>query len=439
MNKTWNSSPHPISDIRDWQLVGRLEIRPDFQRHEVWSGAAKIMLMDTILRKIPMPKIFVASTIKDQFVHRTVIDGQQRISGILSFLRDEFALTEPYPGEHAGLRFRDLPEIVKNDFLQYRIDFNEAIGFTDEELRETYSRLNKYSIALTKQELRRADFPGDFLALSEKIASNEYLEQSKIFTVANRRRLADVEFVSELLAGLIAGPQDKKDQLDWFYLTYSKWKEQEKANVNQRFASALTDLQIIFSECLLLETTRFRQKADFYSLLLAIDSIRTAGGHLNNVDVTLLRKDLQMLNFAIAPESANEDCRSYALKCVSQGNSSSSRRYRQAFLSCFLAGTYLRTPPQGDAAILFYRMLEGWHQSPLHGPMPHSCGKCKQEIPLSDEAIIGWPVDAPVFQMSNASWLHKECANSNRWVYITSEGADNSPSFHGDHIQQKLI
>ena len=81
--KSWNSSPHPISDIRDWKQLERLEIKPDFQRLEVWSDAAKVMLMDTILRGIPMPKIFVSSVIKNDQVHRTVIDGQQRISAIL--------------------------------------------------------------------------------------------------------------------------------------------------------------------------------------------------------------------------------------------------------------------------------------------------------------------------------------------------------------------
>lgn len=80
--KKWNSSPHPISDIRDWQRSGRLEIRPAFQRHEVWSEAAKIMLMDTILRAIPMPKAFVSSAIRDGQVYRTVIDCQQRISSM---------------------------------------------------------------------------------------------------------------------------------------------------------------------------------------------------------------------------------------------------------------------------------------------------------------------------------------------------------------------
>ena len=41
MNWKWVSSSHPISDIRDWNNANRLEVRPDFQRQEVWSETAR--------------------------------------------------------------------------------------------------------------------------------------------------------------------------------------------------------------------------------------------------------------------------------------------------------------------------------------------------------------------------------------------------------------
>lgn len=60
----WNSSPHPISDLRDWNDLGRLELRPSFQRKEVWNPAARIMLIDTILREVPMPKMFLWNEVR---------------------------------------------------------------------------------------------------------------------------------------------------------------------------------------------------------------------------------------------------------------------------------------------------------------------------------------------------------------------------------------
>ncbi|RUX11588.1 DUF262 domain-containing protein, partial [Mesorhizobium sp. M2A.F.Ca.ET.042.01.1.1] len=110
---TWNSSPHPISDLRDWNSLGRLELRPSFQRKEVWNPAARIMLIDTILRQVPMPKMFLWNEVRNEHTHRQVIDGQQRISAILAFLRDEFALDEPYSGEFFGKKFSELPKDVK--------------------------------------------------------------------------------------------------------------------------------------------------------------------------------------------------------------------------------------------------------------------------------------------------------------------------------------
>ena len=132
---TWNSSPHPISDIRDWRDLGRLELKPDFQRREVWSNAAKIMLIDTIIANNPMPKIFLSAIIQEKKTHRIVIDGQQRIRAILDFLDNKFKLKAPYTGKFSDCSFDDLPEDIQEEILQYSIDFNEGKKFSDEELR----------------------------------------------------------------------------------------------------------------------------------------------------------------------------------------------------------------------------------------------------------------------------------------------------------------
>src|SRR5687767_10142233 len=150
----WNSSPHPVSDLRDWHTNQLLELQPAFQRQEVWSQAARSMLIDTILRGIPMPKIFLANRLQKTHTYRVVIDGQQRTTAILDFLADRFPLDDPYDGPHKGKTFSQLDENTQGQILSYQIDFNEAINPSDQETREVYSRVNKYTVALTKQELR---------------------------------------------------------------------------------------------------------------------------------------------------------------------------------------------------------------------------------------------------------------------------------------------
>ncbi len=331
--------------------------------------------------------------------------------------------------------FSQLPEEVRNDFLQYRIDFNEAIEFSDEELRETYSRLNKYSVALTKQELRRADFPGDFLRLAEELALDDFLDSSKIFTVANRRRSADVEFVSELLAGLVEGPQDKRDSLDSFYLLYAVWNEEERTAVQNRFLGVIADLQKIFADDLEISSTRFRQKADFYSLMLALDELKRAGGSIEGVDLEFLREDIQTLDYLIAPESDDRDCRDYAIKCVSQANSHASRRWRMEFLKSIFGGTYLRQPPTGDGAVLFYRIITTDHAGGMCPPAELDCDECEEIIKPNEEEIVAWRVGSPVIQLSNASRIHRECFDPGQWIIISGDEGTKELTF--EHLEQQ--
>lgn len=407
--KRWNSSPHPISDVRDWKKLQRLEIRPDFQRKEVWSMAAKIMLMDTIINQIPMPKIFLSSIVKDSQTYRVVIDGQQRISAILDFMEDKFSLVKPFEPNHLlyGKFFSEFPENIKTEFLQYRIDFNEAIGFSEDEVRETYSRLNKYSVALNKQELRRADFPGDFLSLSEKLASHVFFQEIGLFTVANRRRLADVEYVSELLAALISGPQEKKDSLDDFYMNYSKWDEIDRHNIEKRFEGFIKNLFLIFSSAESVSKTRFKQKADFYCLMLAIDESISEGGSIEGKEVKQLMRDLYLLDDLIHPESYQEDMREYAIKCISQANSLASRIWRKNFLKLVLRGTYHQQIPSSQEDLkVFYRLTIGEDDS--YCATRYFCSICSGEI-TEENIMVGWRNDENFYQISNTVCFHRSC------------------------------
>ena len=86
---------------------------------------------------------FLANTILDGKTYRVVIDGQQRITAILDFLRDAFSLDSPYTGDEKGTRFSELDQDAQERFLSYQIDFNESINPSDEEVREVYARVNK--------------------------------------------------------------------------------------------------------------------------------------------------------------------------------------------------------------------------------------------------------------------------------------------------------
>ena len=435
---TWSPTSHPISDIRDWRNNGRLELQPDFQRRSVWSDAARVMLIDTILNKIPIPKILVASIIVDGNTHRIIIDGQQRTQAILDFLSDEFELKAPYKGEFIGLKFSQLPQIIQSSILQYSIDYNEVIDFDDEELREVYSRFNKYTFALNKQELRRADYPGDFLEAAQELALNEELADINIFSIANRRRMGDVEYSSELIAGLISGPQDKKSKLDDFYLKYMEWPKDDRQKISDRISAVLKDIKYIFKEEVFpISKTRFRQKADFYSLFLAIDYFHTYNFSIIGKDITYLKEDLEMLDFHVSPSSEIRDLKAYAERCLSDANSINSRKWRIAFISSILAGTYMGVRPLDKSAELFIRIRhdlalgDSMFDCPTEAVMCPYCGVEGEYVQIEDELLIAWQPTETSFQLSNSEWVHADCHNGkNEWLAIENMSVESIDKKH---------
>ena len=69
-----------ISDIVQWSSKGELDLSPKYQRNSVWNEKAKAYLMDTIIRGLPIPPIFLRQKvdINTKTTSREIIDGQQR-------------------------------------------------------------------------------------------------------------------------------------------------------------------------------------------------------------------------------------------------------------------------------------------------------------------------------------------------------------------------
>lgn len=433
MAKKWQSSPHTIADIREWNGNGTLLLQPDYQRREVWGDAARVMLIDSILNDIPMPKIFVFKTIKDMRTYRSVIDGQQRISTILSFLDDGFKLEEPYKGPYEGKTFSGLPEEVRDEILLYAIDFNEASGLPPEELREVYSRVNKYLVPLNRQELRKADFPGEYLRISEEMANLDSLDELGLFNATARRRSLDVEYVSELLAAQLRGISDKKDAIDECCRDYAVWPEAESSKTRTEFEGVIADITKIFDSSLPMKKTRWKQKADFYSFFFAVLSLKRNGLTLPD-DVSWLRQDLRLLDKRIAPTSEVPILSKYAVYCVSQANSASSRNWRMQFVRAILRGTYasaMDDEEQRDivsetASDLRFSVDPAFNGDGCPPAEGFTCGVCgmrdEGETSLGD-SVLYWPKGTKAFQLSNAQWAHARCrAGINAEVLI--EGAD---------------
>src|SRR6266545_3193440 len=123
---------YKVSDFLSWQRGGSLELSPLFQRRPVWPPAAKSYLIDTIVRGLPMPIVFLReqTDLESLEPRREVVDGQQRLRTLFSFIeptslsdydqtRDSFQVKKTHNAEIAGKSFRQLPRSVQAQLLSY--------------------------------------------------------------------------------------------------------------------------------------------------------------------------------------------------------------------------------------------------------------------------------------------------------------------------------
>ena len=289
----WNPSNHPISELRDWNNAKKLEIRPDFQRKEVWSKAAKLMLIDTIIKNIPMPKIYLETKVDDESTYRIVIDGQQRITAILEYLDGTIILPSNYEDQKwAGKPFKELEATEKSQFLNYLLDINNLVNPTEQEVRDLYSRVNKYTVQLNKQELRKCDYPGNYIDLAEKMVQLPFFDNARVFTASMTRRMNDVEYVEELLAVILEGMQDKKKSLDELCEKYEVITNLELTE--EAFKQTINNIETIFTG-IDITKTRFKQRTDLYTIFAVVYQMISSGKKLKR-DLHEVRRKLIYLD-----------------------------------------------------------------------------------------------------------------------------------------------
>ena len=224
---------YQITDLLDWNSSGRLTINRDFQRGNVWSNEARVYLIDTILRKMPIPKFYMRQLVdlETRQSIREIVDGQQRIGAILDFADDKLVLTKR-AGEFAGQRYSTLDPDLKEVFLSYPVAVEHLINASVDDVLEVFSRLNSYTVRLNAQELRHAQFQGEFKWNVRAAVQKWTILWDKLQVVSrkDRVRMLDDELMAQLFGILIDGVKDGGQ--NYIERLYSKY--------NNEFPDALT-------------------------------------------------------------------------------------------------------------------------------------------------------------------------------------------------------
>jgi hypothetical protein len=162
-----------------------LDIQPDFQREEVWTAPARTRFVDSLMKQLPIPSLCFSLDFKTQ--RWQVIDGLQRISTIVRFLRDpnwQLSQLKDVDQRIAGRKVVELKEGGEDLKILYKRVENLTIPITvircDHEkpthtryLFTIFHRLNSGGAKLTNQEIRNCIYQGPFNDLLRKLDRNE--------------------------------------------------------------------------------------------------------------------------------------------------------------------------------------------------------------------------------------------------------------------------
>jgi hypothetical protein len=168
-----------IRDVLELHANKMLFANPEYQRGAVWNKTQKKKLVDSVLRKYPIPLMYfhrirqaAGKLVSERF---EIIDGQQRINALAEFHEGAFKLLDPLKDESearypdfikkqpcpwAGKLFSDLSKDLQETFLGTTLRTVQITTDNQHEARDLFVRLQA-GMPLNSQEKRDA-WPGQF-------------------------------------------------------------------------------------------------------------------------------------------------------------------------------------------------------------------------------------------------------------------------------------
>lgn len=157
-----------------------------FQRSAVWTKKQEQFLIDSIIKKYDIPKIYfwvLEKNKEDDPYEYSVVDGQQRLTTIFKFLNNEFALNEEYTPEYPSKKYKDLPEDLQYEIYNYELTIVYIEDAQEDDIKDLFLRLNN-GTTLKAQE-KRTNFGGDLSKFIVEMAKKEIFN---IVTFNNKNR-----------------------------------------------------------------------------------------------------------------------------------------------------------------------------------------------------------------------------------------------------------
>jgi 5-methylcytosine-specific restriction endonuclease McrA len=183
-----------IRELLELRKIGMLKVNPEYQRAAVWTEAQQKKLIDSVLRRYPLPLFYfhhkVRSAAGMRSEHLEIIDGQQRINALYRFAENGLRLFDPIRDDKvarfpnfikesacpwAQCDFLGLPTEFKSQFFDTAVFVVKATTEVEDEARDLFIRLQA-GLPLNAQEKRDA-WPGGFTELVLKLGGKQEIER----------------------------------------------------------------------------------------------------------------------------------------------------------------------------------------------------------------------------------------------------------------------
>jgi hypothetical protein len=207
---------YTIIEIRDMMARKELVVNTTYQRNpNIWPDNAKSYFIDTILEEYPFPKIYVCKKFDTRRKRTTneIVDGQQRVTTIVNFIKNEFSLTS-VSKNYKGKRFDDLDEDIQEKFYMTPVHVDLILSSERHELLEMFRRINAYTVPLNPAEKRHSIYQGKFKWLINRLADrySPLLEEYGVLTSKQILRMQDAELIAEFALVIDRGIINKSDK-----------------------------------------------------------------------------------------------------------------------------------------------------------------------------------------------------------------------------------
>lgn len=281
----------PIHDIKGKMERGELIPDPDWQRGYIWSQKDEALLVDTIMRQMPMPKFYLTEEYdsrKGVSIHYAV-DGQQRLTAIRKFLSNKF----PVEVGESSFYFRDLDRQTQQKLTTYKLSGHYLEDFTQADINFLFQRVNRTGVKLTNAEEWHNEYYGTEIlrVLAEIQEEHKDYYRGIVYTEENIKRMGPLDDTIDLCNCLLHESVEgaSKRELGAFLDRYGPISSTEAAKLKSRFRKTVRNLQEVFTKADL-QCSLYGKRTHFLSLFLTVALLIKE--HYLLTDPTRLKEEL---------------------------------------------------------------------------------------------------------------------------------------------------